>query len=642
MTLTKRLAIGVLAFLLVIFFGTYIITVHNARNYFIKQLENNAQDTATSLGLSMSQSLRQKDLPTMLAMVEAIFDRGYFEFIEVRDNKGNLLISRRLPQTKSSAPQWFIHLIEWPSTIQTSLVMDGWRQVGRVLVSSDTTLAYEALWENAVKLFNWYVVFAVIALILVYLFIQTLLRPLKRVSRQAMAISDHKFPIETKIPSAPELKQVTLAMNQMVLKIKSLFEEQWQEAEELRKQVYQDSLTGLSNRAYFMQQLHSLLDNKDEFVPGYLVMVVLEGLEKYNHQYGYQKGDELLCSVANACKNFWQFSSTNTVARINGTTFAIIEQDSDAVHIEKKCKEFEQILGQLFSDVTHCEFHMAAASYFVHQTPSNLLSLLDTAVKHAKEKGVFYCKTTYEDFTYPRQLLSQDILDALEHKKILLYWQPVTDGKDILHYEIFVRLIMQNSDEVGAGYFIPIAERFEMAHLIDLYVLDELIPFLKKNMKNISLNLSKTTLTNKIFADNYLKKLAKIPAGLRKHINLEFQESFIIDSFTDIKWFMDEAKRLSVGIGMDRVGIHFSSMHYISDLHLDYVKLHGSLIQDIKEDESKQFFIHYFNKMAKTLEIDVVVTQVEHQSQWDALRLIHISWGQGRYLGSVEPLQKST
>src|SRR5690606_13641383 len=114
------------------------------------------------LGLSMSQSLRQKDLPTMLAMVEAIFDRGYFEFIEVRDNKGNLLISRRLPQTKSSAPQWFIHLIEWPSTIQTSLVMDGWRQVGRVLVSSDTTLAYEALWENAVKLFNWYVVFAVI------------------------------------------------------------------------------------------------------------------------------------------------------------------------------------------------------------------------------------------------------------------------------------------------------------------------------------------------------------------------------------------------------------------------------------------------------------------------------------------------
>ncbi|VEB29613.1 two component histidine kinase, GGDEF domain protein/EAL domain protein [Legionella pneumophila] len=59
MTLTKKMAVGVLIMLLFVFIGTYFITMNNARNFFIQQLESNAQDTATSLGLSLSQSLNQ-------------------------------------------------------------------------------------------------------------------------------------------------------------------------------------------------------------------------------------------------------------------------------------------------------------------------------------------------------------------------------------------------------------------------------------------------------------------------------------------------------------------------------------------------------------------------------------------------------
>ncbi len=66
--------------------------------------------------------------------------------------------------------------------------------------------------------------------------------------------------------------------------------------------------------------------------------------------------------------------------------------------------------------------------------------------------------------------------------------------------------------------------------------------------------------------------------------------------------------------------------------------MHGSLVQDINENKSMQFFLHYFNEMAKFLEIQVIVTQVEEKVQWEALQAIHIPWGQGRYLGEVELL----
>jgi len=146
-------------------------------------------------------------------------------------------------------------------------------------------------------------------------------------------------------------------------------------------------------------------------------------------------------------------------------------------------------------------------------------------------------------------------------------------------------------------------------------------------------------LLNKEFSKEYLQQLKNIPEAVLKNLALEISESFVLSHFAEVKLFAKQAKKLGLMIGVDRVGVHFSPLHYLSDLHIDYLKLHGSLVQDIDENESKQFFIHYFNEMAKTLDIQVVATQVEQQAQWQALQTIHVPWGQGRYLAAVEQLK---
>ncbi|HAT1820580.1 bifunctional diguanylate cyclase/phosphodiesterase [Legionella pneumophila] len=636
MTLTKKMAVGVLIMLLFVFIGTYLITMNNARNFFIQQLESNAQDTATSLGLSLSQSLINHDVATMNSMVKAVFDRGYFSSIKVKDIKGKLIIlKKQLPQ-ENDIPQWFVNLIKWPSTEKSSLIMDGWMQAGVVLVTSDPSYVYASLWRNAVEMVNAYLIFALVALVLCYCFIKYLLQPLKRVTAQALAISEHEFPVETKIPKTPELRQVTLAMNQMVTKIKSLFQDQLKQTESLRTQVYQDALTGMSNRRYFLQHLALILDNEDEFIPGYVVMLVIDGLDELNQKQGYQQGDQLVLTVAKTCKNYWKQSSVSALARINGTTFALISHERDPLVFEKECREFEQILNQTITDIKICKTHMGAASYFLHQPVSNLLSMVDQAVKKARETGVFYCQKEHDTYKYPQLISGDEIRNSLEQKKISLYAQAVTDGKNCLHKEVFVRIRNQEGEELGAGYFIPVAEKLGLAYLIDQYVLNELAELDIATLTNFALNISEDTLANKVNSTGYLRQLEDIPEDVLKNLSLEINEAHVLSHFSNSKSFIKQAKKLGVKIGVDRVGIKFSPLHYLSDLNIDYLKLHGSLVTDIDENESKQFFIHYFHEMAKTMDIAIVATQVESEAQWQALQIVHVPWGQGRFLSSVE------
>lgn len=638
MTLIKKMALGILFMLFIVFIGSFYITMNNEKNYFVKQLESNAQDTATSLGLSLSQPLLAHDKLSINTMVQAVFDSGYFSQIQVKDVNGNVIVTKKSLTSQTSYPAWFMRWLQLSFTEKTALVVNGWMQAGQVSVVSDPSYVYASIWQNAVEMAKIYCLFAVIALFLANLFIQVLLRPLKSVASQALAISEHEFPIETQIPKTYELKQVTLAMNQMVLRIKSIFEEQIQQTELLRKQVYQDQLTGLTNQRYFLQQLSVILDNEDEFIPGYILYIVIDDLDKFNQIHGYQRGDQLILLITRICNEFWVQPSIITISRINGSTFAVINQESNTDIFDNQCKEFEQLIKQAVCDVESCTVHMGACGYFSQQSVTNLLNTVDLSIKKAREKGVFYCQKDHDNYKFPRFITSKEIVDTLTKKHMKLYAQGVTNEKEYLHKEILVRIQENGKESLGAGLFMPLAEKEGIAYLIDLYVLDELIQNETDSEVHLAVNISSDTILNIKHREAYLLKLKQTPVKLLQRLSLEIGEALVVSSFSEVQLFVKYAQELGVKVGIDRVGVHFSPMSYLRDLHLNYIKLHGSLIQDVDENESKQFLIYYFNEMAKTMGIDVIATQVEHVSQWETIRHIHITWGQGRYLEPVIPL----
>ncbi|KTD51635.1 two component histidine kinase [Legionella quinlivanii] len=638
MSLTKKVVSVVLGLFIIVFVVTYLITINNSRQFFIEQMNSNAQDTATSLGLSLSNALQEKDKALMLPMVEAVFDRGYFSMIEVRDMRGKLLVSRYAPRRQSIAPEWFIEWTQWPSSVQSSLVMNGWNQVGEVLVTSDSSYASDALWSYARSLVYLYLVFAGIALIVTVLFLRWLLRPLKRVTKQAEAICQREFPVETTIPKTTELKHLTLAMNQMVNHIKMLFQEQMQQMEVLRHQAFQDGLTNLGNHRYFHQQLSVLLGNEEEFTPGFVVLINIEGLEQVNQKQGFQQGDQVLLTVARLCSNFWSRLSNVSLARISGSNFALIVKEISLGRFLNQCEEFNSGLQQALKFYPECQGFVAATSYYLHQTVKALLEEADQILLQARTKENLFA---YSASIRENELISLDkdaIGAALENGSFNVYLQEVTDGENVFHNELFLRIKINNI-EVRGGRFLPIVDNSEMAAEIDTAVLKKLIDSQLLRDKPVALNLTAFTVIDPQARNKYLKLLEAIPAAEKNNIHLEFNETVVLNHFVEAIHFTKAVQKLGIHLGVDQVGIHFSPMHYLNQLPLDYLKVHGSLFHDIDENQTRQFFFYYFNEMAKTLNIQVVATQIETEKQWETLKSLKLRWGQGKFLGNLEKLE---
>lgn len=640
MTLTNKLALSVLGLLLLIFMGTFLITMNNTRNYFYTQLQHNAADTARVLSLSMSQSqfLTKKDMQRLGGQVKAVLDASDFSSITVIDLYGNTLIEKENKMIKDEeAPQWFNRLLNQPIAAEASLIMKDGHPIGTVSVRANPHLVHQALWKNAQELLKAYLFFSFIILLCIAAFTHWLLGPLKRLKAQALAIRANTFPIETQLPKAREFREVTLAMNTMAKRMKAIFSEQTGQIENLRKEAYQDKLTKVANRQFFLQQLHGVLGNEEEFVPGLVMIISIDGLYGLYKRGEKKAGDALARGVAKICVAYWD----SQVFRISGNNFTIIiHQDTEM--FQKTSKRFYRELQQLEKKTleTHnIKIIIGSVFYQLHQSKSALLGELDKALQDSRSRdGNIAYRGKSNDF----ERLVLDILDlesALMENRLILYSQAVLNEKKEFHRELFVRLNTLRDGEISAGYFMPYALKIHMSYLIDDFVLSQAIEKLGCTDHILALNLSLDTLINPKNRKEYLEKLASCPLKTRQRIHIEINESVVLSHFSEVQSFFEELRQLQVKRGIDQFGLHFSSLYYLNELPLAYVKLHGSLIRDMNQ-QGETLSPAYFYKITKTLGIEVIATQVERREQWKALQEMSIRWGQGIYLDSIRRLEE--
>src|SRR5512138_473982 len=127
MTLYRQLIIFTFLLFLLILSGTWYAKLESTRSFLIDQLESHAQDTATSLALSVSPHVTQKDMTTVESMINAVFDRGYYQIVRYEDPRHKPLLERALEVKIENVPQWFVRLITLKTPEATADVMAGWK-----------------------------------------------------------------------------------------------------------------------------------------------------------------------------------------------------------------------------------------------------------------------------------------------------------------------------------------------------------------------------------------------------------------------------------------------------------------------------------------------------------------------------------
>ncbi|HIE39913.1 MAG TPA: diguanylate cyclase, partial [Thiomicrorhabdus sp.] len=122
MSLNKQMALFIASLLMILLIGTFILNLSNTKAFLQEQLRSHAQDTATSLGLSLSSINDPKDTSSMETMINAVFDRGYYANIRLTNNDNKVIYQVTNTQKMDNVPNFFIQSIKLSAPPASALV----------------------------------------------------------------------------------------------------------------------------------------------------------------------------------------------------------------------------------------------------------------------------------------------------------------------------------------------------------------------------------------------------------------------------------------------------------------------------------------------------------------------------------------
>lgn len=646
MTLSKQLIIIISIVFAILFVGTLTVSINNMRTYLTQQLESHAQDTASSLGLSLTPHFKNKDLPLMNSMVDAIFDRGYYHEINIAAIDGTPLIERKSKVEIESVPTWFINSISLNAPQALSTISSGWKQAARVTVRSHPGYAYLELWNNTIETFGWFLLSFSGAIISLIIVLRYILLPLKLVEQQALSITRREFPILKLIPKTRELKRVVVAMNKMSAKVKNMLTEQTETIERVQKEAYVDKLTGLANRRSFDMELDYMISAVNEINQAALLFVRIKGLTEINNEKGYEEGDNCVRHVADVIKRGIKNYPHVFAARTSGEQFAILLPGALLENSNELADElaYQIPLGNMLETQTDL-CHIGGAWYNKETTVKDLLARADLALRSTMTENpngsrVLSMDETATHMNYGAQLWAKTLREGISKQKFSFYQQPVVSLKtdEKLHNEIFSKLLSEDGELVSGMNFIPMAEKMGLMPELDKNIVESFIQQLKQKpteeLSSYSLNISPSSFHDAGFIQWLYQKL-ETESEIAKHLILETSEYVATANIEHFKKIVSDFLVLGCHFSLDHFGTAFAPFGYLHDLKLDYIKIHGGLVRGVSENKDNRFFIQSLCQIAHGLDIQVIGEFVEKEEDYIVLKQLGLDAVQGYYIGQV-------
>ena len=642
MSLFKQLLIAICLFLVVAFSGSFMVSLESSRAQYVNQLRSHAQDAATALALSLTPNI---DDPAMVElMVSSIFDSGYYASIRVVDvATDKTLVERTGTPDAGSVPHWFIKLIGLEPAGGDAIVSRGWEQAARVEVVSHPMFALAKLWQSALGSLGWLLLCGALSAVLGALLLRRQLKPLDYMVHQSHAIARREFLSLPELPRTPELRRVVQAMNQMVEKLKALFEEQAERSEKLRVESYQDNLTGLANRRYFEMQLNARVSNPEQASSGYLLLLRVKDLAGLNQRLGGQRTDQLLKAVGEQLlRECARYPEThNLVTRIRGGEFAVLAPGLVRDEALQLAQNLESALASLHATGATDVASVASIGLapFIHgDSPQAVLQLGDQALAQAESQGEpgWACldhsasTSVGDDHHAWHTLLDQ----ALSHQRFELYFQPVVAAQDtqvVLHYKVLSRLLDEQGQTIPAGRFLPWLERFGWTARLDRLMLEQVLEQMAGHEQALALNLSSATLAdpqalNKVF------EILRAHSNLGSRLTLEIGEEQLPEQAV-LEQLTRRLRELGFSLSLQRFGGRFSMIGNLSRLGLAYLKIDGSYIRAIDQESDKRLFIEAIQRAAHSIDLPLIAERVETEGELAVIREMGLFGVQGQLVG---------
>ena len=420
----------------------------------------------------------------------------------------------------------------------------------------------------------------------------------------------------------------------------------------LAYQATHDKLTGLYNRAEFERLIHKLLEtSRKEMKSHVLCFVDLDQFKVINDTCGHIAGDELLRLLGAELNRL--ADDKTTIARLGGDEFGVLFEDCfqadawrRANEILKKIQDF-----QFFWDGKSYEIGASIGLVPIDETSENVVTLLsqaDTACYAAKDEGrnrvhVYYLE---DDIRRDEMQWIYRINEGLENERFDLFFQliaPVQDVSNCSYCELLVRMYDESGKLIPPGAFLPAAERYGLMSKLDKYVVNKAFTWLgehaelQEQINHIGINLSGQSLADEGLLTFLMKKLDEGLVSPDK-ICFEITESAAIASLDTAINLITKLKERGCRFALDDFGTGLSSFAYLKNMPVDYLKIDGSFVKNMIEDEIDFAMVRSINEIGQVMGMKTIAEYVEDEKILKGLAEIGVDYAQGYGIAKPQPL----
>ena len=410
-------------------------------------------------------------------------------------------------------------------------------------------------------------------------------------------------------------------------------------------QATYDDLTGLLNRREFNVKLAYSVQKAQKYrTESVLCYLDLDRFKIVNDTAGHSVGDRLLSELAQLLQS--QVRKEDTLGRLGGDEFGLLLEGCSLDEAEQVGEQLIRTINNYRLKWKTVEFDVGVSIGMVgisHKSidAAELLSRADLACYQAKNLGrgrVYIAENNHQELELQQAQMGHiaNVSQAIQENRFYLVKQSIApvidDGDRRQHYELLLRLKDRSGHSIAPEEFIPIAERYGVISIADRWVLktalDSYERYFSADKALVSINLSGASINDERFAKFAIEAIER-SAVSGDCLCFEITETAAISHIGHAQKFIAAMKNLGVKFALDDFGSGLSSFTYLKNLPVDFLKIDGSLIEAIANEEYDRAIVNSINEVAHLMGIKTIAEFVETKRILEYLKKISIDYAQG-------------